>query len=145
MKGEVDRRQRVLRVRHVQHAMAVAETARARDEAEGLARNVERLRNVRNDLFQGQVSGQGVATGANFAAMQELAGRLEQAGRQLDGALYDARRKVEVKEGLSLAANRDREIAVKLKDRARADLEEWRENKLAALPRYRRMQRTGDV
>ena len=111
------------------------------DEAEGIARNVERLRNVRNDLF----TGQGVATGANFAAMQELAGRLEQAGRQLDGALYDARRKVEVKEGLSLAANRDREIAMKLKDRARADLEEWRENKLAALPRYRRMQRTGDV
>src|SRR3546814_4145091 len=67
--------------------------------------------------------------------MQELAGRLEQAGRQLDGALYDARRKVEAKEGLSLAANRDREIAVKLKDRARADLEEWRENKLAALDR----------
>src|SRR3546814_20870360 len=77
--------------------------------------------------------------------MQELAGRLEQAGRQLDGALYDARRKVEAKEVLSLAANRDREIAVKLKDRARADLEEWRENKLAALPRYRRMQRTGAV
>ena len=141
MKGEVARRQRVLRVRHVQHAMAAAETARARDEAEGIARNVERLRNVRNDLF----TGQGVATGANFAAMQELAGRLEQAGRQLDGALYDARRKVEVKEGLSLVANRDREIAVKLKDRARADLEQWRENKLAALPRYRRMQRTGDV
>lgn len=141
MKGEVARRHRVLRVRNVQHAMAAAETARARDEADMIARNADRLRNVRNDLF----TMQGGATGANFAAMQELAGRLEQAGRQLDGALYDARRKVEVKEGLSLAANRDREIAVKLKDRARADLEEWRENKLAALPRYRRMQRTGDV
>ncbi|EQB10533.1 hypothetical protein L288_03850 [Sphingobium quisquiliarum P25] len=141
MKGEVARRQRVLRVRHVQHAMAVAETARARDEAESIARNAERLRKVRGDLF----SGNGAATGATFASMQELAGRLEQAGRQLDGALYDARRKVEVKEGLTLAANRDREIAEKLKDRARADLEQWRENKLAALPRYRRMQRTGDV
>ena len=141
MKGEVARRQRVLRVRHVQHAMAVAETARARDEADGIERNAERLRRVRGDLF----SNPGMATGANFAAMQELAGRLEQAGRQLDGALYDARRKVEMKEGLTLVANRDREIAEKLKDRARADLEEWRENKLAALPRYRRMQRTGDV
>ena len=141
MKGMVARRQRVLRVRHVQHAMAVAETARARDEAEGIARNADRLRQVRGDLF----TNQGAATGASFAAMQELAGRLEQAGRQLDRALYDARRKVEVKEGLSLAANRDREIAEKLKDRARADLEEWRETKLAALPRYRRMQRTGDV
>ncbi len=141
MKGALQTRQRVLRVRHVQHAMAVAETARARDEADGIERNADRLRKVRNDLF----SDPGMANGANFAAMQELAGRLEQAGRQLDGALYDARRKVEAKEGVTLAANRDREIAEKLKDRARADLEEWRENKLAALPRYRRMQRTGDV
>ena len=141
MKGPLKTRQRILRVRHVQHAMAVAETARARDEADGIERNADRLRKVRSDLF----SDPGMATGANFAAMQELAGRLEQAGRQLDGALYDARRKVEVKEGLSQVANRDREIAEKLKDRARADLEEWRENKLAALPRYRRMQRTGDV
>ncbi|HKY79950.1 MAG TPA: hypothetical protein VJM09_00580 [Sphingobium sp.] len=141
MKGALKTRQRILRVRHVQHAMAVADTTRARDEADGIERNAERLRKVRGDLF----SSQGMAIGANFAAMQELAGRLEQAGRQLDGALYDARRKVEVKQGLSLAANRDREIALKLQDRARADLEEWRETRLAALPRYRRMQRTGDV
>lgn len=141
MKGLVTRRARVLRVRHVQHSMAAAETARARDEVDGIARNAERLHRVRGDLF----TARGAATGASFAAMQELAGRLEQAGRQLDGALYDARRKVEAKEGLSLMANRNREIAVKLKDRAHADLEEWRENKLAALPRYRRTQRTGDV
>lgn len=141
MKGALKTRQRIVRVRDVQHAMAMAETARARDEADGIERNAERLRKVRGDLF----SNPGMATGANFAAMQELAGRLEQASRQLDGALYDARRKVEVKEGLSQAANRDREIAEKLKDRARANLEEWRENKLAALPRYRRMQRTGGV
>ena len=51
MKGEVARRQRVLRVRHVQHAMAATETARARDEAEGIARNVER----RVSICDGQV------------------------------------------------------------------------------------------
>lgn len=140
MKGLVARRQRVLRVRHVQHAMAVADTARARDEAEGIARNVERLRKVRGDLF----ANEGVATGASFAAMQELAGRLERAGRQLDGALYDARRRVEAKEGVTIAANREKEIAARLKERARAELEEWRENRLAALPRYRRMQRAGE-
>ncbi|HUD95634.1 hypothetical protein [Sphingobium sp.] len=141
MKGLVNRRQRVLRVRNVQHSMAVAETARARDEANGIAHNLERLRKVRGELF----GGEGMATGASFAAMQELATRLEQASRQLDGALYDAQRNVEVKEGLTVAANREKEIASRLKDRARADLEEWRENKLAALPRYRRMQRSGDV
>ncbi|NWK97108.1 hypothetical protein DM806_15815 [Sphingobium lactosutens] len=141
MKGLVNRRQRVLRVRAVQHSMAVAETARARDEANGIAHNLERLRKVRGELF----GGEGMATGASFAAMQELATRLEQASRQLDGALYDAQRNVEAKEGLTVAANREKEIASRLKDRARADLEEWRENKLAALPRYRRMQRSGDV
>ena len=140
MKGTLSKRQRVLRVRHVQHAMAVVETARARDEADGLARNAERLHKVRGELF----ANPGMANGASFAAMQELASRLEQAGRQLDGALYDARRRVEAREGLSLAANREREIAAKLKDRARADLDAWRENKLAALPRYRRMQRNED-
>ncbi len=137
MKGLVNRRHRVLRVRAVQHSMAVAETARARDEANGIAHNLERLRAVRDELFDTQ----GMANGASFAAMQELATRLEQASRQLDGALYDARRNVEAKEGMTLAANREKEIASRLKDRARANLEEWRENKLAALPRYRRMQR----
>ncbi|MFZ2997955.1 hypothetical protein [Sphingobium sp.] len=141
MKGLVSRRQRVLRVRHVQHAMAVADAAHARDEADGLAHNIERLRKVRGELFETH----GAATGASFAAMQELANRLEQAGRQLDGALYDARRKVEAKEGVTLNANREKEIATRLKDRAHADMEEWRENKLAALPRYRRMQRNGSV
>jgi hypothetical protein len=141
VKGLVGRRQRVLRVRHVQHAMAVAETARARDEASALANNIDRLNKVRSELFETE----GMASGASFAAMQELATRLEQAGRQLDGALYDAKRNVEAKEGMTLAANREKEIATRLKDRARANLEEWRENKLAALPRYRRMQRTGDV
>ncbi len=137
MKDMLGRRQRVLRVRHVQHALAVAETVRAQDEANSIAHNAERLRRVRGELFENR----GQATGASFAAMQELASRLEHASRQLDGALYDARRKVEAKQGLSLAANREREIAAKLKDRAHADLEEWRENKLAALPRYRRMLR----
>lgn len=141
MKGLVSRRQRLLRVRDVQHSMAVADAARARDEADGLARNIDRLNKVRRELFETE----GAASGASFAAMQELATRLEQAGRQLDGALYDARRKVEAKEGVTIAANREKEIATRLKDRARADLEEWRENKLAALPRYRRIQRTGDV
>lgn len=140
MKGLVSRRQRVLRVRHVQHAMAVADAAHARDAADGIANNLERLRKVRGELFETQSA----ASGASFAAMQELASRLEQAGRQLDGALYDARRVVEAKDGMTLAANREKEIATRLKDRARADLEEWRENRLAGLPRYRRMQRNGD-
>ena len=67
----------------------------------------------------------------------QLGKQLIEAGHRVIGA----RRNVEAKEGMTLAANREKEIASRLKDRARATLEEWQENKLAALPRYRRMQR----
>jgi flagellar biosynthesis chaperone FliJ len=136
MKGLLDRRHRVVRVRHVQHAMAVAETVRAQDEANAIAHNAARISRVRAELFQSESLG----TGASFAAYRELASRLEQAGRQLDGALYDARRKVDEKQGKTVEANREREIAERLKDRARAAHEDHLEARLAALPRYRRMQ-----
>lgn len=136
MKGLLDRRHRVVRVRHVQHALAVAETVRAQDEANAIAHNAERLTRVRSDLFLSE----NLATGASFAAYRELAGRLEQAGRQLDGALYDARRKLDEKQGKRVEANREREIAERLKDRARMARDEQVEARIAALPRYRRMQ-----
>jgi flagellar biosynthesis chaperone FliJ len=136
MNGTLNRRHRLVRVRHVQHAMAVAETVRAQDEANAIANNAARLSRVRADLFMSE----NLATGASFAAYRELAGRLEQAGRQLDGALYDANRKVEDRQGKRVEANREREIAQKLKDRARAALDEQMETRLQALPRYRRTQ-----
>lgn len=137
----LQRRHRVLRVRHVQHALAVAETARAQEEADGIARNAQRLHNVRASLFEGD----GMSTGGSFAAYRELATRLEQAGRQLDGALYDARRKLDEKQGRRIEANREREIAERLRDRTRAALDAHAEAKIAALPRYRKMQmREGD-
>ena len=134
MKGLVGRRQRMLRVRHAQHALAVVETIQARDAADQIASNAERLRRVREELFQTD----GSLLGGSFAAYRELAGRLETAGRQLDGALYDARRKADEKHGKQVEANREREIASRLKDKARADLEEMIEARIAALPRYRR-------
>ncbi len=136
MKGQLARRHRVLRARHAQHAMAVAETVRAQDEANAIMSNAERLQRVRGELFEGDT----LSSGASFAAYRELAGRLEHAGRQLDGALYDARRKVAQKEELRVEASREREIAERLKDKARIALDAHREARLAALPRYRRMQ-----
>lgn len=133
------RRSRLARVRHVQHALAVADALRAKEEADSIANNAERLARVRAELFQGQ----GVALGGNFAAYRELAERLERAGRQLDGALYDANRKVNEKQDLRVAANREKEIAERLKERARVEADEHLEARLAALPRYRRMQIRG--
>ncbi|MDX3909342.1 MAG: hypothetical protein QHC67_05930 [Sphingobium sp.] len=137
MKGLLARRHRVLRARHVQHALAVAETVRAQDEANSIARNAERVTRVREQLFEADPQ----SSGASFAAYRELAERLERAGRQLDGALYDANRKVEEKQGKRVEATREKEIAVRLKDQARALMAERLEARLAALPRYRKVQR----
>lgn len=137
MKGLLARRHRVLRARHVQHALAVAETVRAQDEANSIASNADRLKRVRGQLFETD----SVSTGASFGAYRELADRLERAGRQLDGALYDANRKVEEKQGKRIEATREKEIAARLKDQTRAIMEERMEAKLAALPRYRKVQR----
>lgn len=137
MKTLLDRRRRVVRVRHVQHALAAAETVRAQDEANAIEHNAARLIRVREDLYRSENLG----SGASFAAYRELASRLEQAGRQLDGALYDARRKVDEKQGRTVEASREREIAERLKDRARAALDEHAEARAAALPRYRKIQR----
>ncbi|MEO8722396.1 MAG: hypothetical protein ABI395_02580 [Sphingobium sp.] len=139
MSALLTRRKRLVRVRHVQHALAVAESARAQEEANSIAHNATRLARVRTDLFKSDP----VSSGQNFAAYRELADRLEKAGRQLDGALYDARRRVDEKQGLRVEANREKEIAVRLQDRARADVEEQMEARIAALPRYRRMQMRG--
>jgi len=135
----VSRRHRLVRVREAQHVLAIAETARAQSDANSIAHNVQRLARVRTELFKADAR----QMGGTFAAYRELADRLEQAGRQLDGALYDARKLVDEKQGRQVAANRDREIAVRLKDRAHADAEERQEAKLTAVPRHRTIQRRG--
>lgn len=132
----VKKRARLLRVRHVQHVLAVAETSRARDEARAIETNAERLRAMRGELF-----GDDMQNGAVLAARRELAARLEQAGRQLDGALYDAKRRIAQKEELAIAADREREIAERLKDKARRAAEERLEARLAAVPLSKFMQK----
>lgn len=135
----VARRARLVRVREAQHKLALVESARARAEADSIAANAQRLQRVRGELFRAPP----VSMGANFAAYRELADRLERAGRQLEGALYDAERRVEVAQGQQIETSRDKEIATRLEERARADVETRREARIAALPRYRSMQQRG--
>lgn len=135
----IDSRKRLLRVRHVQHNQAATAVVRARDEVNQIADNARRVAKVRAELFDED----GLILGANFASQRELASRLERAGRQLDGALTDANRRVDERDAERVVANREREIAERLKDNAHAAREERRESRLAALPRYRRMQLKG--
>lgn len=138
-RGLVARRKRLVRVREAQHTLAVAERVRAEDEVRSITSNAERVARVRSELFAGGAT----ELGASFAACRELADRLERAGRQLDGALYDARKVVTYKQGLQAEANREKEIALRLEERARDENEREREARLAAIPRYRAMRPRG--
>lgn len=129
------RRQRLVRVREAQHRLAVAETARAQDEASAIADNARRLERVRAELFRAEPQ-----MGGTFAAYRELADRLERAGKQLEGALYDANKVIGQKQVQQMATNRDKEIAERLKDRTRERLAQGEEARLAALPRRRKAQ-----
>ncbi len=135
----ISSRKRLLRVRDVQHSQAVAAVVSARDEAAQIENNARRIAKVRSELF-GEA---GITTGANLATQRELAGRLERASRQLDGALYDANLRIDARDAERIVADRDREIAERLKDKAHAAREAQREKRLNALPSYRRMQMKG--
>src|SRR3546814_10717480 len=91
----------------------------------------ERGRMGRDELFEvGEIT-----SGAALASHRELAGRLEQAGRHLDGAFYDAHKRVEQKEGERKLANRDQEIAERLKQKAARALMKQMDLPLQSLPR----------
>ena len=135
----INSRKRLLRVRDVQHSQAVAAVVRARDEAAQIQDNAQRIAQVRSELF----AETGIVTGASLASQRELASRLERAGRQLDGALYDANLRIDARDAERIVADRDREIAERLKDKAQAAREAQREKRLQALPSYRRMQTKG--
>jgi hypothetical protein len=127
------RRQRLVRVREAQHAMAVAETVRARDEADTIANNARRVSRVRAELFEVERT----QMGGTFASYRELAERLERAGKQLEGALYDANRVIGQKQVRQVEASREEEIARRLKERIHARIEDEREARIAAIPRQR--------
>ena len=141
MKGVIAKRERVARARRVQHLLATVETARAQNEAQALEDNARRVSSVRAELY---ATGK-FTMGAQLAAHRELAGRLEQAGRQLEGAIYDAHKRVEQRETELRLANRDKEIAERLKDKAARSHAEQMEARLQSLPRYRRTASLGDV
>lgn len=133
------RRHRIVRVRSAQHAMAVAETVQAQEQAKAIAHNQQRVARVRSELFKSEP----LQMGGNFAAYREMADRLERAGKQLEGALYDAHKVIDEKQGRQVEANRDKEIAQRLKERTHAQVEEQREARIAAIPRYRSIQSRG--
>lgn len=80
MKSLSQRRARVVRMRAIEHKVAVARLARATREASSLDAVAQRISALRNSLgtSQGQTNGQ------LLAAMAEMATRLDRAGKELE-------------------------------------------------------------
>lgn len=140
MKQVMAKRERIVRARRVQHLLASVEATRAHNEVLALEDNAERVSKVRSELYGADL----VTSGAQLASHRELADRLEQAGRHLDGAIYDANKRVEQRNAERQLADRDREIAERLKAKAARALAEQMEARLQSLPRRIRTAAWGD-
>ena len=57
--------------------------------------------------------------------------------KQLEGALYDARRVIDHKQELQVEASREKEIAERLREQAFARVEAAREARIAAVPPHK--------
>lgn len=133
MKSVVKRRERLVRVRKVQHLQATAVAAQAEARALTLEQNAERLVSLRGSLTP--------ATGTTFAGALSNAGelsmRLDAARHGMNNALADARTQAERLRTLRLEARIRQESAEKLGQQAGAAYAAWRE-KRATTPHRRK-------
>lgn len=133
MKQLVRKRERVVRVRHVQHLQASAQAAQAEGRVATLEANAARLVSLRGSLTP--------APGASFAAALsnagELAMRLDAARESLTPAIRDAQASADRLGAARLEARIRQESAERLGERAQAAYAEWRERKRATPHRRR--------
>jgi hypothetical protein len=133
MTAALRQRQRIVRVRKIQHALAASAAATAAGRVRSLELSRERLRQMRVELkpVAGPTNGQALAqTG-------ELAMRLDSARLGLGQTIESARSAAATREAERLVARRDQESAEKLEDVAFRAAEELAEQKLRGTFRRR--------
>jgi hypothetical protein len=141
MKAVVKRRERLVRVRKVQHLQATAVAAQAEARAETLEQNAARLVSLRGSLtampgttFAGALSNAG-----------ELSMRLDAARHGMNGALADARVTADRLGTLRLEARIRQESAEKLGGQADAAYAAWRERRASTPHRRKPAARENDA
>lgn len=139
MKARVAKRQRIARVRRIQHDLASAAAARAENQVTMLENSAERLMQLRQSL----TAGQGMSSGATLANLGELAMRLDAARNGLSDAIASARANAEHQANLRLDARRRQESADKLEARAAKALADYLERNSIITPRRRTASLTG--
>ncbi len=133
-------RQRIVRVRKIQHALAANAAAAAAGRVRNLELSRARLLQMRAELraVEGPTSGQALAQ------MGELAMRLDSARVGLGPTIDSARSAAAIREAERLAARRDQDSAEKLEDIAVRAADELAEQKLRGVFRVRARAQTGE-
>lgn len=133
MKGLIRRRDRIVRVRRVQHIQAQAVVAQAEGRLASLESSSDRLRSLREAL----AIDAGGMTGAGLANRAEMAMRLDSVRDGLRDAIVGAQAAVDKSAALRLEARIKQESAERLGDQARRALEAYRERKAPGAGRRR--------
>ena len=140
MSATLRQRQRIVKVRRIQHGLAASAAASAAGRVRSLELSRERLLQMRAELrpVEGPTSGQALAQ------MGELAMRLDSARLGLGQTIASARSAAAMREAERLSARRDQESAEKLEDMAFRAAEELAEQKLRGVFRRRASTHQGD-
>lgn len=133
MKQLVRKRERIVRVRHVQHLQASAQAAQAEGRVATLESSAARLATLRGSLSPAP----GMLFAAALSGAGELAMRLEAAQESMVPAIRDARASAERLAATRLEARIRQESATRLEERAQAAYADWRERKQATPHRRR--------
>jgi hypothetical protein len=140
MSALLRQRQRIVRVRKIQHALATNAAAEAAGRVRHLELSRERLLQMRAELKPVE----GPSSGQALAQMGELAFRLDNARVGLGPTIDSARSAAATREAERLAARRDQESAEKLQGIAVRAAEELAEQKLRGVFRHRAKAQTGE-
>jgi hypothetical protein len=140
MSALLRQRQRIVKVRKIQHALAANAASAAAGRVRSLELSRERLLQMRAELrpVEGPTSGQALAQ------MGELAMRLDSARLGLGQTIESARSAAATREAERLVARRDQESAEKLETIANRAAEELAEQKLRGIFRRRATVQPGD-
>ena len=140
MSSLVHRRERIARVRRVEHVHASAAAAAAEQQLRALEQSAQRLMELRVSLS----AGAGMTYADTLSAQGELAYRLDMARFGLSDSIANARATHAVKEEERIEARKRQESAEKLGERAAVDAEHRAERRAAAYARPRTASRLGE-
>lgn len=137
----VRRRERIARVRRVEHAQAAAHAAAAEMQLASLEASENRLTTIRASLSWEL----GDFSAATLASRAELALRLDEARFGLTDAIVNARATAEARTAERIDARKRQESAEKLGERAEAEMARAAERRAAGRPGSMRRGLTEEV